>query len=177
MNEKTKKSLTKAAMPVWIALHLYTSVHTFFESWYETYTGWTWLTLWLWFLGLLALDVWLCRAGSAESLRGLCCYWAFSAGFYAVLILSALLDAFPDWTLIPLVFCSFIAPVYQMNAFSGLLAGMAKIGKGGMVRVEGSAGLLCCLLHFAYMAWLYRRAKKRGETENGPVGPGAGAVE
>ena len=56
MGDNRKWSAADFAALLWVALHLYTSVRSFFEGWYYTYTAWSWALLGIWLLGLLALD-------------------------------------------------------------------------------------------------------------------------
>jgi len=175
MDERTKKSLTATAMLVWVGLQLYTNVDTIIGSMYYTFTGRTWIAMGAWFLSLLALDALLYFFGGRKLLRVLKWYWAFCVVPSALAVLHLL--GLPLNSLI-IIICALFAPLYQPIAFSWLLfEKIAGLESSVCFGVGRSAGLLFCFIQFAYMAWLCRRAKKRGETENGPVGPGAGTVE
>ena len=168
---KRQRAVGTAAF-AWFVLHVFTAVRTFFENWYNTYTGWSWMFLGIWLLGLLALDAWLYASGKAEPLRSLKWFWGFSAGMYGVMTLCALLDwTMPDLAALVFVICSFVTPVHQLTAFAWLFRGLAGPGAGTF------AGWLFCLAHFVYLTWLHRQARQRGETVHGPVDPGAGTVE
>lgn len=178
MSEQRKKALTIAVVTACVILHVYTSIRTFFENWYYTYTGWSWTFLGLWLLGLLALDSWLRLFGGAELLRSLKWYWGFSTLLFAVFFLGILLDYTtpPAPLTILLVISMFLAPVNQCLAFSWLLFDrIAGLTGSARYNVWWGAGLLFCLIHFIYIAWLHRRAKRR--EAHGPVDPGAGTVE
>lgn len=180
MSERRKRALTAAAVTACVVLHFYTSIRTFFENWYYSYTVWSWTFLGLWLLGLMALDIWLCFFGGAELLRSLKWYWGFSALVFAVFFLGVLLD----YTTPPALFTAlivilmFLAPVNQCLAFSWLLFDqIAGLTGSARYNIWWGAGLLFCLIHFIYIAWLHHRARQRGETAHGPVDPGAGTVE
>lgn len=177
MGDKKKWSAADFAAVGWVILHFYASVHAFGYGLYQTYTGWTWVLLTVWLLGLLALDVWL-AGGRPGLLRFAKWYWAFSAALAAGVILAADLGLIHDVNgfVVFGVLCSFLTPLNQMQAFSWLLfKWLADLP--GMVRYSGGSGvaLFVCLLHFIYFAWLHRRAKRR--EEHGPVDPGTGTVE
>ena len=95
MEENKRWSAADFAALLWAALHLYASVQTFKYGLYQTYTGWIWVLLAVWFLGLLALDVWL-AGGRPGLLRFAKWYWAFSAALAAGVILAAELDLIHD---------------------------------------------------------------------------------
>lgn len=159
-----KRRIIGASVLAWVLLHFYTSFTTFFESWYKTYTGRSWILLGVWLLGLLALDVCLVFGG-AELLRSLKWYWGFSAGLYGVILLGTLLDwSFPDLAAFVVVLSSFLTPFHQLTAFNWLLFGeTAGFGRRTLSYLQCSGGLLFCLVHFAYIAWLHHRTRK-GET-------------
>lgn len=180
MSAGTKKAIGAAAVTACVTLHFYTSIRTFFENWYYTYTASSWIFLGLWLLGLLTLDIWLRFFGGAELLRSLKWYWGFSALLFAVFFLGVLLDYTtpPALFTVPIVILMFLAPVNQCLAFSWLLFDrIAGLAGSARYNVWWCAGLLFCLAHFIYIAWLHRRAKQRGETDHGPVDPGAGILE
>lgn len=165
-----------AAVPIWVVLHFYTAIRTFLEGWYYTYTNWSWTFLGLWLLGLLALDTWLYFSGGAKLLRSLKWYWALSAGLGIGALLTALEVLQQGWALG--VICSFVTPLNQILAFAwGLFFMMASLQGKVLYGALWTAGVLFCLIHFAYVAWLYRRIREKGETVNGPVDPGEGTVE
>ena len=163
MEENKRWSAADFAALLWAALHLYASVQAFKYGLYQTYTGWIWVLLAVWFLGLLALDVWL-AGGRPGLLRFAKWYWAFSAALAAGVILAAELDLIHDVNgfLIFGVLCSFLTPLNQLLAFTWLLfkwmAGLPGMSRYG---VGCGAALFVCLLHFLYFAWLHRRAKER----------------
>jgi len=174
MDERTKKPLTATAMLVWVGLQLYTNVDTLMGSMYYTYTGRTWIAMGAWFLSLLALDALLYFFGGRKLLRVLKWYWAFCVIPSALAVLHLL--GLPVNGLI-IIICALFAPLFQPMAFSWLLfQKIAGLEWNVCVGVGWSSVLLFCLIQFTYMAWLFRRAKKRGETENGSVGPGAGTM-
>lgn len=177
MGDNKKWSAADFAAVGWVILHIYASVHAFGYGLYQTYTGWTWVLLTVWLLGLLALDVWLAD-GRPGPLRFAKWYWAFSSALAAGVILAADLGLIHDVNgfVVFGVLCSFLTPLNQLLAFTWLLfKWLADLP--GMVRYSGGSGvaLFVCLLHFIYFAWLHRRAKRR--EEHGPVDPGAGTVE
>ena len=163
MEENKRWSAADFAALLWAALHLYASVQAFKYGLYQTYTGWIWVLLAVWFLGLLALDVWL-AGGRPGLLRFAKWYWAFSAALAAGVILAAELDLIHDVNgfLIFGVLCSFLTPLNQLLAFTWLLfkwmAGLPGMSRSG---VGCGAALFVCLLHFLYFAWLHHRAKER----------------
>ena len=163
MEENKRWSAADFAALLWAALHLYASVQAFKYGLYQTYTGWIWVLLAVWFLGLLALDVWL-ASGRPGLLRFAKWCWAFSAALAAGVILAAELDLIHDVNgfLIFGVLCSFLTPLNQLLAFTWLLfkwmAGLPGMSRYG---VGCGAALFVCLLHFLYFAWLHHRAKER----------------
>ena len=163
MEENKRWSAADFAALLWAALHLYASVQAFKYGLYQTYTGWIWVLLAVWFLGLLALDVWL-AGGRPGLLRFAKWYWAFSAALAAGVILAAELDLIHDVNgfLIFGVLCSFLTPLNQLLAFTWLLfkwmAGLPGMSRYG---VGCGAALFVCLLHFLYVAWRHHRAKER----------------
>lgn len=163
MEENKRWSAADFAALLWAALHLYASVQAFKYGLYQTYTGWIWVLLAVWLLGLLALDVWL-AGGRPGLLRFAKWYWAFSAALAAGVILAAELDLIHDVNgfLIFGVLCSFLTPLNQLLAFTWLLfkrmAGLPGMSRYG---VGCGAALFVCLLHFLYFAWLHHRAKER----------------
>lgn len=172
-----KRRVIGASVLAWAVLHLYTSVRTLFENMYYTYTGWSWFFLGLWLSGLLALDALLYFFGGAKLLRSLKWYWGFSAVLAAGGLLIALEILWSDWATVVGILCSLPTPLNQLLAFSWLLFDeLAGIKGHVLFGTEWSAVLLFCLLHFAYTAWLHRRAEKGGEAADGPVGPGTGAM-
>lgn len=172
MSARTKKTVGAAVVAACVILHFYTSVRTFFENWYNDYTVWSWTFLGLWLLCLLALDIWLFFLGGAELLRSLKWFWGFSDLLFAVFFLGGLLDwTLPDLAALVFVICSFLTPLYQLEAVFWLL----RVPAEPVLRVF--IGFLFCLIHFVYIARLHRRAKERGETAHGPVDPGAGILE
>lgn len=176
--ESRRVSAIAAAVPAWMLLHFYTSIRTFFESWYYTYTNWSWAFLGIWLLGLLALDVWLYFFGGAKLLRGLKWYWALSAGLGTGALLTALEVLQQDWALVPGALCSVLTPLWQILAFAWLVFDkMAGLRGSVLYGTLWSAGVLFCLIHFAYIAWLYRRAEEKGVSFHGHVDPGEGTVE
>ncbi len=176
MSERRKKVLGAAAVTAYVILHFYTSVRTFFENWYYTYTASSWTFLGLWLLCLLALDVWLYFFGGAELPRSLKWFWGFSAALAAGGLLVSTQRLSLDWAATLWIICGFVTPLYQLMAFAWLLFD-EWAGLRGSLRfsVWWSAMLAFCLVHFIYFAWLHRRAKRRGD--HGPVDPGAGTVE
>lgn len=162
-----------------VLLHAYTSIYTFFQSWYSTYTAWAWISLGLWLLVLLALDIWLFFSVVTEPLRTLKWYWGSGAGVFAAIFLVGLLGIeIPDLLTAPVVFLLFLFPANQMEAFSWqLFHEWAALSRTARSYATCGLDLLFCLIHFVYTAWLLRRVRKRGALSNGPVDPGAGTVE
>lgn len=182
MSKRKKEGFIAAAVLAWAALHFYTSVRTFFENWYNTYTAWSWTFLGLWALGLLAMDVLLYfpEEGDAEPLRSVKWYWGAGTGLMAVSFAGVLADfrTVPGWIAIIFFILMFLVPANQLLAFSWLLFHqMAGLDGSALNRAGWFAGLLFCLIHFIYFVWLHRRARERGGTAHGPVGPGTGTVE
>lgn len=172
MSAGTKTAIGAAVVTACVILHFYTSVRTFFENWYNDYTVWSWTFLGLWLLCLLVLDIWLYFLGGAELLRSLKWYWGFSTLLFAVLFLGVLLDwTMPDLAALVIVICSFLTPLFQLEAVFWRFCESA----GPALRVF--AGFLLSLMHFVYIARLCRRTGQRGETAHGPVDPGAGILE
>lgn len=175
MGDNKRWNAADFAAVAWVALHIYASVQAFLHSLYQTYTGWTWVLLAVWLLGLLALDVWL-AGGRPGLLRFAKWYWAFSAALALGALLAATLRLSLDWALVVGVLCSLLTPLFQLLAFSWLLfdelAGLRGSARFGVV---WSAILLLCFVHFIYFTWLHRRAKRR--EAHGPVDPGTGTVE
>ena len=177
MGDNKRWSAAGFAAVGWGALHLYTSVLAFMQGLYQTYTNLTWVLLAVWFLGLVALDVWL-AGGRPGLLRFAKWYWAFSAALAAGGLLVATLRLSLNWAEILGMICALLTPLYQLVAFSWLLFDeLAGLRGSVQFGVSWSAMLLFCLIHFIYFAWLHRRAKTRGETAHGPLDPGAGTVE
>lgn len=172
MGDNKRWSAADVAAVAWVALHFYTGVHAFLYGLHRTYTSWTWVLLGIWLLGLLALDIWLYASGGAELLRSLKWLWGFSAGMYGVMVLGGLLDwTIPDMVALVFVICAFVTPLFQQEALFWLFRETVGLKPGAFI------GFLFCLLHFVFIAWLHRRAKQRGETDHGPVDPGAGILE
>ena len=71
---------------------------------------------------------------------------------------------------------AFVMPLFQYGALSWLALGQ-RISIRIVFCIGCLGGGLLCLVQSAYIAWLRRRAKTRGETADGPVDPGAAAVE
>ena len=161
----------------WVALHIYTTVQACLHSLYQTYTGWTWVLLAVWLLGLVALDIWL-AGGWPGLLRFVKRYWAFSAALAAGGLLVSTLRLSLGGVVILGMICALLTPLYQLIAFSWLLFDRLA-GLRGSVQfgVSWSAMLLFCLIHFIYFTWLHHRAGQRGATNHGPVDPGTGTVE
>ena len=164
MGDNKRWSAADFAALLWVALHLYTSVQAFLYSLYQTYTGWIWVLLTVWLLGLLALDAWLYAAGRPGLLRFVKWYWAFSAALTAGVILAGELDLIHDVNgfFIFGVLCSFLTPLNQLLAFTWLLfKWLADLP--GIARYSSGCGavLFFYLLHFFYFAWLHHRAKER----------------
>ncbi|MCI9578602.1 MAG: hypothetical protein HFF98_07125, partial [Oscillibacter sp.] len=130
---------------LWAALHLYTSVQSFKYGLYQTYTGWIWVLLAVWLLGLLALDVWL-AAGRPRLLRFAKRYWAFSAALAAGgLLVSTLGLALGGGVVLGI--CALLTPLYQLMAFSWLLFDeLAGLRGSVQFGVSWSAMLLFCLI-------------------------------
>ena len=40
MGDNKRWSTADIAALLWVVLHFFTSIHSYFESWYYTYTGW-----------------------------------------------------------------------------------------------------------------------------------------
>ncbi len=171
MGSSKRWSAADFAALLWVALHFSTGVQAFLHGLYRTYTGWTWVLLAVWLLGLLALDVRLYAAGRPGLLRFVKWYWAFSAALTTGVMLAADLDLIRDVNgiLVFGVLCSFLTPLNQLLAFTWLLfkwmAGLPGMGRYG---TGCGAVLLFCLIHFIYFAWLHRRAMKNG-APHGPV--------
>ena len=96
MGSSKRWSAADFAALLWVALHFYTGVQAFLHGLYRTYTGWTWVLLAVWLLGLLALDVRLYAAGRPGLLRFVKWYWAFSAALTTGVMLAADLDLIRD---------------------------------------------------------------------------------
>lgn len=177
MGSSKRWSAADFAALLWAALHLYTSVQSFKYGLYQTYTGWIWVLLAVWLLGLLALDVWL-AAGRPRLLRFAKRYWAFSAALAAGGLLVSTLGLSLGGVVVLGMICALLTPLYQLMAFSWLLFDeLAGLRGSVQFGVSWSAMLLFCLIHFIYFAWLHRRAVKKGVPPDGPVDPGAGTVE
>lgn len=176
MGDNRKWSAADFATLLWVALHLYTSVRSFFEGWYYTYTAWSWAFLGIWLLGLLALDARLYVSERPGLLRLVKWYWAFSAALAAGGLMVSTLSLSLEWAMTPGMICALLTPLYQFMAFAWLLFDELA-GLRGSLRfgVWWSAMLAFCLIHFVYFAWLHRRAKRRGD--HGPVDPGTGTME
>ena len=160
-------------------LHIYTSIYAFSESWYNTYAAWPWISLGLWLLVLLALDIWLFFSVVTEPLRTLKRYWGFGTGVFAAVFLAGLLGIkLPDLLTVPVVILIFLFPANQIQAFSWLLFHeCTALSRTAQSYATCGLDLLFCLIHFIYFAWLHRRAVKKGAPPDGPVDPGAGTVE
>lgn len=162
------------AVCAWVILHFYTCIHTFFENWYYTYTTLSWFFLGIWLLGLLVLDVRLYFFRGTGLLRGLKWYWGVSTVVEAGGFLLAM-DILPSGLLFgPVILCSFLTPMNQLMAFSWLLFyQMAGLRGDAWYRSGWTAGVLFCLIHFAYAVWLHHRAKRREEISDESMGAGA----
>lgn len=162
MEENKRWSAAGFAALLWAALHLYTSVQSFKYGLYQTYTGWIWVLLAVWLLGLLALDVRLYAGGRPGLLRFVKWYWAFSAALAAGGLLVSTLGLSLGGAEILWMICALLTPLYQLLAFAWLLFDELA-GLRGSLRfgVDWSAMLAFCLIHFIYFAWLHRRVKER----------------
>ena len=161
MGDSKRWSTADIAALLWVVLHFFTSIHSYFESWYYTYTGWSWAFLGIWLLGQVVIDVWI-SSGKPGLLRFVKWYWGISAVLAAGgLFVSTLSVSF--WVVILLwTICAFLTPLYQLLAFAWLLFDkLLGIRGSTLYGVEWSAILLFCLVHFIYFAWLHRRAERK----------------
>ena len=78
MGDNKRWSTADVAALLWVVLHFFTSIHSYFESWYYTYTGWSWAFLGIWLLGQVVIDVWI-SSGKPGLLRFVKWYWGISA--------------------------------------------------------------------------------------------------
>jgi hypothetical protein len=74
MGDNKRWSAADIAALLWVVLHFFTSIRSYFEDWYYTYTGWSWAFLGIWLLGQLAIDMWI-RSGRPGLLRFVKWYW------------------------------------------------------------------------------------------------------
>uniref|UniRef100_UPI00272A1C1B hypothetical protein n=1 Tax=uncultured Oscillibacter sp. TaxID=876091 RepID=UPI00272A1C1B len=148
MGDNKRWSSADIAALLWVVLHFFTSIHSYFESWYYTYTGWSWAFLGIWLLGQVVIDVWI-SSGKPGLLRFVKWYWGISAALAAGgLFVSTLSVSF--WVGILLwTICAFLTPLYQLLAFAWLLFDkLLGIRGSTLYGVEWSAILLFCLSNF-----------------------------
>ena len=178
MSGKAGKICTIAVLAMWIVLQLYTNAVTFFVSFYYTYSDRTWIALGLWILSILVLNVLLYFWGSGKLLCKLKWWWAicclFSMVMPIIFLLGERLNGAVDG--VGILLGAFVMPLFQYGALSWLALGQ-RISIRIVFCIGCLGGGLLCLVQSAYIAWLRRRAKTRGETADGPVDPGAAAVE
>ena len=132
---------------LWAVLQLVCGWRNFWDAVVPGYDLWTWVTMALYILVLLALDISIFRLGTFSVAKGWAKYWAFSG---AALLLARFYNGTDVAHATLEMILMFITPYYAVSPIWSLFG-----GRGYTVVI-----LVLCVVHLIGLCVLARRAKK-----------------